>query len=139
MKGGGDGVADMNTESKSNRDIWLIVLFSVIGGLISALSFFLFYKVEHVLMVIGICSLDVVYGYFNLRLFIKSREWNGVRHVFSLLIMVTYWAIVFGVICIGNAILLDGVFSPHFFLYPIFLIPAFELVILLLCLVAQGL
>ena len=132
-------MSDENTKSESKKDGWLIVLFSAIGSVIAALSFLLFYKASNTFATVGICILDVVYSYFNFRLFVKSKDWNGARHVFILLLMIAYWTLLFSVICIGNAILFDGVFSSHFFLYPIFLMPTFELVIALLCLIGAGL
>ena len=50
-----------------------------------------------------------------------------------------YWTIIFAIISIGNAVVLEGEFSNHFFLYPIFLMPSFVLVLLLLALIAMGL
>ena len=61
------------------------------------------------------------------------------RQIFIPLMLLIYWAIIFVVISIVNAMILEGAFSCSFFLYPIFLMPSFVLVLLLLALVAMGL
>ena len=126
-------------KSSTKNDGWRIILFSVIGVAITVASFLVYYKIEHFLIVIGICIIDIIYSYFNAKLFFKSKEWNGARQIFIPLMMIAYWAIFFAIVCIGNAILFEGVFSNQFFLYPIFLMPAFVLEILVLALIASGL
>ena len=86
-----------------------------------------------------LCIADIVYAYFNARLFFKSKDWNGARQIFIPIMLMVYWTIIFAIISIGNAVVLEGEFSNHFFLYPIFLMPSFVLVLLLLAFVAMGL
>ena len=86
-----------------------------------------------------LCIADIVYAYFNARLFLKSKDWNGARQIFIPIMLLVYWTIIFALISIGNAVVSEGEFSNHFFLYPIFLMPSFVLVLLLLAFVAMGL
>ena len=125
-------------EAKNTKDTLVIIIFSIVGAVISFLSFFLYHYCEYALVTIMLCIADIVYAYFNARLFFQSKDWNGARQIFIPLMMLVYWAIIFAVICIGNAMLLNGEFLNQFFLYPIFLMPSFVLVIFLLALVAWG-
>ena len=125
-------------EAKNKKDTLVIIIFSIVGAVISFLSFFLYHYCEYALVTIMLCIADIVYAYFNARLFFQSKDWNGARQIFIPLMMLVYWAIIFAVICIGNAMLLNGEFLNQFFLYPIFLMPSFVLVIFLLALVAWG-
>ena len=125
-------------EAETKKDKLMIIIFSIIGAAISVLSFFLYHYCSHALVTIALCTADIVYAYFNARLFFKSKDWNGVRQIFIPLMMFVYWAAIFAVISIGNAVMLEGEFSNHFFLYPVFLMPSFVLVLLLLALVAMG-
>ena len=69
-----------------------------------------------------------------------ARAAKGIAVVIDVFraLMLVYWTAIFSVISIGNAVMLEGEFSNHFFLYPIFLMPSFVLVLLLLALVAMG-
>ena len=125
-------------EAETKKDNLQFIIFSIVGGVISALSFFLYHYCSHALVTIALCTADIVYAYFNARLFFKSKDWNGVRQIFIPLMMFVYWTAIFAVISIGNAVMLEGEFSNHFFLYPVFLMPSFVLVLLLLALVAMG-
>ena len=125
--------------SEQRKEQLLIIAFSIIGVGVSVLSFFLYHYCSHILVKIAVCIADIVYAYFNARLFFKSKDWNGARQFFIPLMMLVYWSVIFAVITIGNAIMLEGAFSNHFLLYPIFLMPAFVVVILLLACVAMGL
>ena len=125
--------------SEQRKEQLLIIAFSIIGVGVSVLSFFLYHYCSHILVKIAVCIADIVYAYFNARLFFKSKDWNGARQFFIPLMMLVYWSVIFAVITIGNAVMLEGAFSNHFLLYPIFLMPAFVVVILLLACVAMGL
>ena len=126
-------------ESTNKKDTLLIIIFSIVGAVISVFSFFIYHCCEYALVTIMICIVDVAYAYFNARLFLKSKDWNGARQIFIPIMLLVYWAIIFAVITIGNAVVLVGEFSNLLFLYPIFLMPSFVLVLLLFALVAMGL
>ena len=126
-------------EAKNKKDTLVIIIFSIVGAVISFLSFFLYHYCEYALVTIMLCIADIVYAYFNARLFFQSKDWNGARQIFIPLMMLVYWAIIFAVICIGNAMLLNGEFLNQFFLYPIFLMPSFVLVLILFAFAAMGL
>ena len=126
-------------EAKNKKDTLLVIIFSIVGAVISVLSFFLYHYCEYDLVTIMLCIADIVYAYFNARLFLKSKDWNGSRQIFIPIMLLVYWSIIFALIVIGNAVVLKGEFSNHFFLYPIFLMPSFVLVLLLLAFVAMGL
>ena len=126
-------------EAKNKKDTLMIILFSIVGAVISVLSFFLYHYCEYFLVTIMLCIADIVYAYFNARLFLKSKDWNGARQIFIPIMLLVYWTIIFALISIGNAVVSEGEFSNHFFLYPIFLMPSFVLVLLLLAFVAMGL
>ncbi|MBQ2987669.1 MAG: hypothetical protein IJD59_01030 [Clostridia bacterium] len=125
-------------EAKNKKDLWLIIIFSIVGGGISALSFFLYHYFENPLVTIMVCIADIVYAYFNAKFFLKSRDWNGVRQIFIPLMLLFYWVIIFAIICIGNALVLNGEFLNQFFIYPIFLMPSFVLVLLLFAVIVMG-
>ena len=127
----------MTAENK--KENLQIFLFSFFGAVISVLSFLIYHYCNHTLITITLCIADVVYAYFNARIFLKSKNFNEVRQFLIPLFLLVYWTIVFAVIIIGNAALLEREFSNNFFLYPIFLMPSFALVLLLLALVASGL
>ena len=129
----------MASSTSTKKEGLLIFLFSVIGVAIAVFSFLLFHHTDSILLTVGICALDVIYSYWNARLFFKSKHWNGLRLILIPLMMIAYWSIIFGVVCFGNAILFDGVFSNRMFLYPVFLMPAFVFECLLLCLIVMGL
>lgn len=124
--------------TSSKKDNLTIGIMSAIGLLLSVISFFIYNKINSFLVVIAICIADLIFSYFNAKLFFKSKDWDGARQLFIPLMMIVYWTAVFAVVCIGNAVMLEGEFSNHFFLYPIFLMPSFVLVLLLLALVAMG-
>ena len=126
-------------EAKNKKDTLMIILFSIVGAVISVLSFFLYHYCEYVLVTIMLCIADIVYAYFNARLFLKSKDWNGARQIFIPIMLLVYWTIIFALISIGNAVVSEGEFSNHFFLYPIFLMPSFVLLLLLVAFVAMGL
>ena len=125
-------------EAETKKDKLKIIIFSIIGAAISVLSFFLYHHCGYALVTVMLCIADIVYAYFNAKLFFESKDWNGARQIFIPLMMLVYWMAIFAVISIGNAVMLEGEFSNHFFLYPIFLMPSFVLVLLLLALVAMG-
>ena len=126
-------------EATNKEDTLLIIIFSIVGTVISVLSFFLYHYCKYALVTIMLCIADIVYAYFNASFFLKSKDWNDARQIFIPIILLAYWSIIFALIRIGNAVVSEGEFSNHFFLYPIFLMPSFVLVLLLLALVAMGL
>ena len=126
-------------ETKNKKENLQLIIFSIVGAVISVLSFFLYHYCGHVLVTIMLCIADIVYAYFNARLFFKSKDWNGARQIFIPIMLLVYWSIIFALISIGNAVVSEGEFSNHFFLYPIFLMPSFVLVLILLAFVAMGL
>lgn len=125
-------------DAKEKKELLVKIVFAIVGGGISALSFFLYHSFSQAFLTILICILDVVYAYFNAKLFFKSKDWNGARQFIIPLLLLGYYGIVFAVVSIGNAFLVGGEFQNHFLLYPIFLMPAFVLTILALCLIAAG-
>ena len=127
-----------NEEKTSQKGNWLILLFSVIGVVLSVISFLVYYNIGYAPAVIGICVVDIVFSYFNARLLFKSNDWKGVKQVFIPIMMFVYWVVVLGIVCVGNAILFDGGFSNQLLLYPVFLMPAFIFELLLFCLVLMG-
>ena len=104
-------------EAKNKKDTLLIIIFSIVGAVISVLSFFLYHYCEYALVTIMLCIADIVYAYFNARLFLKSKDWNGARQIFSPIMLLVYWTIIFAIISIGNAVVSEGEFSNHFFMY----------------------
>ena len=132
----------MNETEKTNslrKDNLKIGIVSAMGVFLSVISFFIYHKINHFLVVTAICIVDLIFSYFNTKLFFESKDWDGARQIFIPLMMIIYWAAVFAVICIGNAVLFEGSFSKVFFLYPIFLMPGFVLEILVFALIASGL
>ena len=125
--------------TSSRKDNLTIAIVSVIGMLLSVISFLIYKQINHFLVVTAICIADLIFSYFNAKLFFKSKDWDGARQLFIPLMMIVYWTAVFAVICIGNAVLFEGAFSNEFFLYPIFLMPGFVLEILVFALIASGL
>ena len=116
-----------------------ILLYVLIGLVISVGSFVLFHFLKRfVIVTVLICVVDVVYAYIHARIFFKSKDWHGIRHIFIPLMMIIYWGIVFAVICGFNAMALEGAFSRAFLLYPIFLMPSFVLEIILVGLICSG-
>ena len=125
--------------TSSRKDNLTIAIVSVIGMLLSVISFLIYKQINHFLVVTAICIVDLIFSYFNAKLFFESKDWDGARQLFIPLMMIVYWTAVFAVICIGNAVLFEGAFSNEFFLYPIFLMPGFVLEILVFALIASGL
>ena len=124
---------------KEIREQIKIVVVSLLGALIAAGSFRLYFKFgSFSAITVLICIIDVIYAYFNARLFLTSREWQGVRGIMVFLFLLVYWAVIFAVVAIGASGSERGFFYD-LFLYPIFLMPAFVIVIILLGLILQGL
>ncbi len=123
----------------SRKDNLTIGIVSAMGLALSVISFLVYAKFNHFLVVTLICIVDLIFSYFNAKLFFKSKDWDGARQLFIPLMMVVYWAVVFAIICIGNAVLFEGAFSNEFLLYPVFLMPGFVLEILVFALISSGL
>lgn len=125
-------------ELRRRRDNLRIFLYAVVGLLISVASFVLHhYFGQMIAVTVLICIADVIYAFLNARIFLTSRNWRGVKYLFILLMMIVYWALLFGVVCVFNALVLKGPFSYHFYLYPVFLMPAFVIEILLVGLILE--
>lgn len=125
-------------QPETKKDTCTLILFSVVGLVITVGSFILYHICPNPIVTVLICLADLVYAYFNARIFFKSKDWNGTRQIFIPLMMIFYWVIVFGILCIGNALLLKGEFFTQLLLYPIFLMPSFVLEILLVGLIGYG-
>ena len=125
-------------EPKNKKDNLLMIIFPIIGVLITVLNFIIFHYFDYLVITITLCVADIIYAYFNARLFLKSKDWNGARRFFIPLMLLAYWAIIFTIICVGNAMMFEGSFSNAFFLYPIFLMPSFVVVVLLIALIGSG-
>lgn len=133
--------AEIREEKRKKRKEFLINLAFALGGAgISVGSFFLFhfFPTMHFLTVV-VCIVDIAYAYLNARLFFKGKDWNGARQFIIPLLLIAYWAVIFAVICIFGVAFLKNEFTGSFFIYPIFLMPAFVIEIIVLCLVAEGL
>ena len=127
------------TESNNRKDTLIMIAFSIVGAGISVLSFFLYHYFNHVLVTTMLCIADAVFAYFNAKLFLQSKDWNGACQIFIPIMLLVYWVVVFAVICAGNAMMLSGEFLNHFFFYPVFLMPSFVVVVLLLVGILMGL
>ena len=116
-----------------------MVVVAVIGGLVAAGSFLLYFKLkEFAVVTVLICVIDVVYAYFNAKMFLTSQDWKGVRGILIFLFLLFYYTVVFAflAICASRS---DRGFINEVFLYPIFLMPSFVIVIILLLLILSGL
>lgn len=125
-------------ERENRREILKNILFAALGAGVSVGSFFLYYWVDHVALTVVICLFDVGYTYWSACRFFDAQEWKGTKAIMIPMLMLIFWAIVFCVLCVGNAELMGGDFSYDMFLYPVFLMPAFEVVFLLLVILGQG-
>lgn len=134
----GQNDIELSEQKETKKDKWILILYSVIGLVIAVASFALYHICPNPFVTILICLTDIGYAYLNARIFFKSRDWNGARQILIPLLMIVYWTVVFGILCIGNAMLLKGEFFNQLFLYPIFLMPAFVLEILLVGLIGYG-
>lgn len=125
-------------EPKNKKHNFCMIIFPIVGVLISVLNFIIFHHFGHYIITITLCVVDITYAYFNARLYLASKDWNGSRRFFIPLMLLAYWAIIFTIICVGNAMMFEGSFSNAFFLYPIFLMPSFVVVVLLIALIGSG-
>ena len=131
--------AEKTQQEVKRKDTLEIVLYSLIGLVITVGSFAIFHFFERLpLLIVLICCVDVSYAYLHARIFFKSKDWRGARRFFIPLMMIVYWSIVFAIICIFNSMIIEGDFSYKFFLYPIFLLPSFVLEILIVGLIGSG-
>ena len=125
-------------ERENRREILRDILLAALGAGVSVGSFFLYYWADHVILTIAICLFDVGYTYWSACRFFDAQEWKGTKAIMIPMLMLFFWAIVFCVLCVGNAAMLGGDFSYDMFLYPVFLMPAFEVVFLVLIILGQG-
>ena len=127
---------------KSKKEIEELIkeiMLSIIGLLISVCSFFLYFKLSsYTPIIVLICIIDVIYAYINAKLFVKSQEWEGVRGIMIFVFFLFYWTVLFGVLAFFYTNITKGGFVLDLLFYPIFLMPSFEIVILLLMLIASG-
>ena len=114
------------------------LLFAIVGALISAGSFILHYHATRVWVTVIICVVDMVYAYLNASIFFKDKSWGSAKPILIVLFLLFYWVIIFAVIAILAATSDIG-FSYQFFLYPVFLTPAFVLTLAVLIFLLQGL
>ena len=116
-----------------------MVAVALVGVFVAAGSFWLYknFKAFPIVTVL-ICVIDVIYAYFNAKLFLKSRDWHGVRGILIFLFLLIYWAVIFTLVAICASASERGFFNDVF-LYPIFLMPSFVVVIVVLGLIASGL
>ncbi len=132
---------EVREEKRKKQKEFLINLAFALGGAgISVGSFFLFhfFPTKHFLTVV-VCIADIAYAYLNARLFFKGKDWNGARQILIPLLLIVYWAVIFAVVSIFGVAFLKNEFTGSFFIYPIFLMPAFVIEIIVLCLVVEGL
>ena len=123
---------------RARKETLEILLYVFVGLAVSIGSFVLFHCLKRfVIVTVLICLVDIVYAYVHARVFFRSKNWCGVRHIFIPLMMIVYWGIVFAVICVFNAMALEGEFSSAFLLYPVFLMPSFVLEIILVGLIGS--
>ena len=131
---------EISQAQKAERnEIWKRVGTAALGGGISVGSFLLFFAFSHGISTVLICAVDIGYAFWHACGEFKEKKWDGTKRFLIPLLMVIFWALVFCVLCVGNASVLEKDFSYQLFLYPIFLMPAYEIVFLLFCLVASGL
>ena len=106
----------------------VIAIFAIIGGLIAIGSFWLFFWMRNTAWTVGICTVDSIYAYINACVFFKDKNWTGIRRFFIPVMMVIFYLIVLVIIIAGAVCLKIAEFTEFFFLYPVFLMPAFVLV-----------
>jgi hypothetical protein len=80
-------------------------------------------------------ALTLIQAFVDEMFFCSKRH---MLNIFIPLMMIVYWGIVFAVICVFNAMALEGEFSSAFLLYPVFLMPSFVLEIILVGLIGSG-
>ena len=76
--------------TSSRKENMMIGIVSAIGVLLSVISFFIYNKIHSFLVVIVICIVDLIFSYFNAKLFFKSKDWDGARQLFIPLMMIVY-------------------------------------------------
>ncbi len=127
----------LQRRKEAAKNQFVFVLFSLIGALVSVGSFVLYhYFSAYVFLTVLICVADIVYAYFDARLFLKSRDWQGVRGVVFTFFLIIYYGIVFGLVALVCSNGLNIPVSQEYLLYTLFLTPAFVVVILALALAA---
>ena len=131
-------ILDKDTVLAQKKEKRNLFLWSFIGVVISVCSFILYFKVDSLFFIVAICLGDLIYAFFNIKQFLKSKDWEGVRQFFIPVIMIIYWLIVFCAVCVINAIGYGGDFSYSFFLYPIFLMPGIVFEVLLVGIILMG-
>lgn len=115
-----------------------VFLYALVGLVITIASFILHHHFrDFVFTTVLICVTDIVYTYWNTRMFLRWLKKNSEKNVVIPLFMLAYWALLFASICAFNGIILKGPFLFTFFLYPIFLMPAFIIEILLAGLILE--
>lgn len=120
---------------KQHKENLKILLYATVGLLISSASFWLHFHFGKMAFVTAvICIADVAYAFWHARIFF-SKNWKWEKHIVTSLILICYWALVFGLVCAVNALTLKVPFSYAFFLYPVFLMPSFVIVFVVVCLV----
>ena len=124
---------------KEIKEMMEKIMTPVVGVLISVCSFLLYHKFSfYTVVIVLICIIDVIYAYVNAKIFVKSQEWEGVRGIMIFVFFLFYWTVMFGVLAFFYTNITKGDFVLDLLFYPIFLMPSFEIVILLLLLIASG-
>ena len=124
---------------KEIKEMMEEIMLPIIGVLISVCSFLLYHNFSsYTAVTVLVCIIDIIYAYINAKIFVKSQEWEGARGIMIFVFFLLYWAVMFGVIAFFYANITKGDFVLDLLFYPIFLMPSFEIVILLLLLIASG-
>ncbi len=124
---------------KEIKELLKEIMLPFIGVLVSVGSFLLYFNFSsYTAVTVLICVADVIYAFINAKLFVKSQEWEGVRGIMIFVFFLFYWTVMFVVLAFFYANITKGGFVLNLLLYPIFLMPSFEIVILLLLLIASG-
>ncbi len=125
-------------KSEKIRKNLIHLLFATVGALIAAGSFILHYNAGRVWVTAVICVVDLVYAYFNASIFFEDKSWGIAKPIAIAFFLFIYWIMIFAIVAIGAA-MADAGSSDRFFLYPVFLMPAFVLMLIVILFFAQGL
>ena len=115
-----------------------IFLYGLIGLVITVSSFVLHHYFGGFAMItVLICMADIVYTYHNVRMFLRSLKRKIEQPIMIVFFMFVYWLLMFCLISVGTGVA-KVPFSERNLVYPIFLMPAFEIEILLLGVIMSG-
>ncbi len=108
-----------------------LLLYAIAGLALTVVSFLLYINFRYVWVAIPICVVDVIFAYFNLNVFLESKDWNGARILMSFFFMTVYWTVAFGLVCYFEISVREQAFYPQLAMYPFFLMPSFMLQVVL--------